>query len=95
MFVWSKKLVFGLLAGFCLLLTLFMTQAPTTVGSALKSHTTFYLLLNLTGLVIWVFVWMIDQARMRGKNVWVWLVPFLLAPVPTLMIFIVYLQRRL
>ena len=39
--------------------------------------------------------WMIDQARMHGKNVWVWLVPFFLAPLPTLMLFVLYLQRRI
>ena len=44
---------------------------------------------------LWVFVWMIDQARMRGKNVWVWLVPFVLAPLPTLMLFVLFLQRRI
>jgi uncharacterized membrane protein len=49
--------------------------------------------LNYVGLVIWIFVWMIDQARVRGRNVWVWLVPFLLAPLPTLMALILFLQR--
>ena len=38
---------------------------------------------------------MIDQARVRGKNVWLWLVPFLLAPLPVLMLFILFLQRKL
>jgi uncharacterized membrane protein len=51
--------------------------------------------LNYLGLIVWVFVWMIDQARMRGKNVWVWLVPFVLAPLPTLMLFVLFLQRRI
>jgi hypothetical protein len=45
--------------------------------------------------MIWVFVWMIDQARMRAKNVWIWLVPFALAPLPTLLLFVLHLQRRL
>jgi uncharacterized membrane protein len=56
-------------------------------------HTTRWITLNYIGLVLWVFVWMIDQARVRGRNVWVWLVPFLLAPLPTLMALILFLQR--
>jgi uncharacterized membrane protein len=51
--------------------------------------------LNYVGLVIWIFVWMIDQARVRGKNVWLWLLPFLLAPLPSLMLFILFLQLRM
>jgi hypothetical protein len=38
---------------------------------------------------------MIDQARMRAKNVWLWLVPFALAPLPSLLLFVLFLQRRL
>jgi hypothetical protein len=47
------------------------------------------------GLVIWIFVWMVDQARGRGKNVLLWLGPFILAPLPTLMLFVLALQRRM
>jgi hypothetical protein len=39
--------------------------------------------------------WMIDQARMRGKNVWVWLVPFFLASLQTFMLSVLHLQRRI
>jgi hypothetical protein len=95
MFVWSKRLVTALIGIFVLLLGIFLLHgAPDTV-SGLKIHTTRWIALNYVGLVIWVFVWMIDQARMRAKNVWIWLVPFCLAPLPTLMLFILYLQRRL
>ncbi len=95
MYVWSKRLVTALLGVFLLLLGIFLVHgAPDTV-SGLKIHTTRWIALNYVGLVIWVFVWMIDQARMREKNVWIWLVPFLLAPLPTLMLFVLYLQRRL
>jgi len=95
MFVWSKHLVMTLLGLFVLFLGFFLVHgAPDTV-SGLKIHTTRWMALNYVGLVIWVFVWMIDQARMRAQNFWVWLVPFLLAPLPTLMLFILYLQRRL
>jgi hypothetical protein len=38
---------------------------------------------------------MIDQTRMRAKNVWIWLVPFALAPLPTLLLFVLFLQRRM
>lgn len=95
MFVWSKRLVMTLLGLFVLFLGIFLVHgAPDTV-SGLKIHTTRWMALNYVGLVIWVFVWMIDQARMRAQNFWVWLVPFLLAPLPTLMLFVLYLQRRL
>ncbi|HEV8540092.1 MAG TPA: hypothetical protein VGQ60_02920 [Nitrospiraceae bacterium] len=95
MYVWSKKLIFGLLAAFAILFMLFSLQTSGVASSNLKSHTTFWILLNFSGLVIWIFVWMIDQARVRGKNVWLWLLPFLLAPLPTLMVFILFLQRRM
>jgi hypothetical protein len=37
---------------------------------------------------------MFDQARVRGKKVWLWLVPFIFAPLPSLMVYILYLQRK-
>jgi hypothetical protein len=49
-------------------------------------HTTRWIILNYVGLVLWVFVW-----RTYG----VWLLPFLLAPLPTLMALILFLQRRM
>lgn len=94
MYVWSKQLVMALLGIFLLLLGLFLLQGPEEASSGLKVHTTQWMSLNYAGLVIWVLVWMIDQARVRGKNVWLWLVPFLLAPLPTLMLFVLFLQRR-
>jgi hypothetical protein len=94
MYVWSKRLVIGLLAAFVLVLVVFLIQGQLDGESALKSHTLWWITLNYIGLVLWIFVWMIDQTRMRGKNVWVWLLPFLLAPLPTLMILILFLQRR-
>jgi hypothetical protein len=94
MYVWSKRLVIGLLTAFILMLVVFFTQGQLDEQSALKSHTTRWITLNYIGLVLWVFVWMIDQTRMRGKNVWLWLVPFILAPLPTLMVLILFLQRR-
>lgn len=95
MFVWSKRLVAGLLGGFMLLLLLFLLEGAPDNSSGLKIHTTRWMALNYAGLIIWVFVWMIDQARVRGKNVWLWLFPFLFAPLPTLMLFVLFLQRRL
>ena len=95
MYVWSKRLVIGLLASFVLVLIMFLPQGQLDEESALKMHTTRWIILNYVGLVLWVFVWMIDQTRMRGKNIWVWLLPFLLAPLPTLMVFILFLQRRM
>ena len=95
MFVWSKRLVAALLVFFVLMLGVFLFDAAPDSTSSLKIHTTRWMALNYLGLVIWVLVWMIDQARMRGKNVWVWLLPFVLAPLPTLMLFVVFLQRRI
>ena len=95
MYVWSKRLVIGLLAAFVLVLVIFWTEGPMSEESVLKMHTTRWITLNYVGLMLWVFVWMIDQTRMRGKNVWVWLLPFLLAPLPTLMALILFLQRKM
>lgn len=95
MYVWSKRLVIGLLAAFVLGLVVFLTQGQLGEESSLTMHTTRWIILNYVGLVLWNFVWMIDQTRMRGKNVWVWLLPFLLAPLPTLMALILFLQRRM
>ena len=95
MFVWSKRLVAALLGLFVLIVGVFLFDTSSDSMSGLKIHTTRWMALNYLGLVIWVFVWMIDQTRMRGKNVWVWLVPFFLAPLPTLMLFVLYLQRRI
>jgi hypothetical protein len=94
MYVWSKRLAIGSLAAFVLVLALFSTEGPMAEESVLKMHTTRWITLNYIGLMIWVFVWMIDQTRMRGKNVWVWLLPFVLAPLPTLMALVLFLQRR-
>ena len=95
MYVWSKRLVIGLLAAFVLALVVFLTQGQQGEASALKIHATSWIILNYVGLVLWVFVRMIDQTRMRGKNVWVWLLPLILAPLPTLMALILFLQRRM
>lgn len=95
MFVWSKRLVAGLMGGFVLLLVLFLLEGSPDNASGLKIHTTRWMALNYAGLIIWIFVWMIDQARVRGKNVWLWLLPFLFAPLPTLMLFVLFLQRRI
>ena len=95
MFVWSKTLVIGLLGAFLLLLGIFLFHGSPDSTSGLKIHTTRWIALNYAGLVVWIFVWMIDQARVRGKNVWLWLLPFLFAPLPALLLFVLFLQRRL
>jgi len=95
MFVWSKKLIAVLLAAFVLMLGIFLLSGTPDYASGLKVHTTRWMALNYAGLLVWLFVWMIDQARVRGKNVWLWLLPFIFAPLPTLMLFVLFLQRRL
>ncbi len=95
MYVWSKRLVIGLLAAFFLLESIFFFMTVGEADSQLHVRTTQWIIVNYTLLVIWIFVWMIDQARVRGKNVWVWLVPFIICPLPTLVVFILMLQRRI
>ncbi len=95
MFVWNKKFIASLLGAFILLLGIFLLQGSPDSASILKIHTTRWITLNYACVLVWVFVWMIDQARVRGKNVWLWLFPFILAPLPTLMLFVLFLQRRL
>jgi hypothetical protein len=95
MFVWSKRLVATLLGLFVLTLGVFFLNTAPNNMSGLTMYVTGWVAINYLGLIIWVFVWMIDQTRMRGKNVWVWLIPFILAPLPTLMLFVLYLQRRI
>jgi len=43
-----------------------------------------------------VFIWMLAQANVRGQQaaVWVWLMPFLFAPLPTLAAYILFMQRK-
>jgi hypothetical protein len=97
MFVWSKRLVAALLVLFVLMLGIFLLKtAPDSTSDLITiTPTTGWVALNYLGLIVWVFVWMIDQARMRGKNFWIWVVPFILAPLPTLMLFVLFLQRRI
>ncbi len=95
MYVWSKRLVIGLLTFFSLFAVLFLIQGAAAEPSVLKGHTTRWIALNYIGLLIWLFVWMLDQAMIRGKNVWLWLAPFLFAPLPTLMVYVLFLQRKL
>lgn len=95
MYVWSKRLVISLLVVCVGVEGLFEIGLASDTVSRLPAHTIRWMALNYVLLLTWVFVWMFDQARVRGKNVWVWLVPFLIAPVITLMIYILVLQRRL
>ena len=94
MYVWSHRIVVTLLVVFGLLQLVFWAMAEGGSRSVLPTHATYWLLVNYLLLVAWVAVWMFDQARVRGKSVWVWLPPFLIAPLPTLMIFVLALQRR-
>jgi hypothetical protein len=94
MYVWSKHLVIGLLGVFILLEILFWAAASGGGDSQLSLRTTHWIALNYFLLLIWLFVWMYDQARVRGKNVWVWLIPFIIAPLPSLVAYVLILQRR-
>ena len=91
---WSRKIAMGLLAVFGVLMVVLWAVEGGQMGSALKVHTTTWILLNYAGLIIWLFIWMADQARMRGQAVWPWLIPLILAPLPTLSIFLLLTLRR-
>ncbi len=95
MYVWSKQLVICLLVAFVILEGIFIVMTQVGGSSQLPVRTTQWIIVNYLLLIIWVFVWMIDQARVRGKNVWVWLLPYVLCPLPTLVVFILMLQRRI
>ena len=94
MYVWSKQLVIGLLVAFVLIEGIFFFVTVGGADSQLHVRTTQWITTNYILLVIWIFVWMIDQARVRGKNVWLWLLPYVICPLPTLVVFILMLQRR-
>jgi uncharacterized membrane protein len=95
MYVWSKGLVIGLLIAFVTLEGFFFFLTGGEMTSQLHVRTTQWITVNYILLVIWIFVWMIDQARVRGKNVWMWLLPYIICPLPTLAVFILFLQRRI
>ena len=94
MYVWSKRIVWTLLILFGVLEVVFWITTTGGETSELLTRTTFWVTLNYFLLLIWVFVWMYDQTRVRGKNVWLWVVPYVIAPLPTLMGFVLILQRR-
>lgn len=95
MYVWSKPLVLGLVLALVLLEGMFFLMIGEGGKSLLYVRTTQWIMANYVLLMIWIFVWMYDQARVRGKNVWLWILPFALFPLPTLAFFIVRLQRRI
>jgi len=94
MYVWSKQIVLTLLILFGVLEVVFWLTSTGEETSLLVTRTTHWMALNYILLLVWVFVWMYDQARVRGKNVWLWIAPFIIAPLPTLMAFVLVLQRR-
>ena len=95
MYVWSKRLVFSLIGVFVLSVILLWMAHQVGGVSWLQILTTHWMGLNYFLLLVWIFIWMYDQARVRGKNVWLWLVPFMVAPLPTLMVYVLILQRRI
>jgi hypothetical protein len=94
MYVWSKRFAIAALAVFVILEIFLIARTAGEGPSGIRPHTIQYLLVNYILLAVWVFIWMFDQARLRDIKVGLWLVPFLLAPVPTLLIFILIAQRR-
>ena len=66
MFVWSKKLIVA--AGVVLGAVGVFDSWRAGQRQWAKIHTTWWMALNYIGLMVWVFVWMIDQTRMRVKT---------------------------
>ncbi len=93
MFVWSKRFAIAALILFAVAEAYLIPHTIGTGPSQIHPHMIQYIFVNYSLLAIWVFIWMFDQARIRGANVWPWLLPFLFAPLPTLLIFILFLQR--
>jgi hypothetical protein len=93
MFVWSKRFAVTSLVLFATTEAFLISQTMGGGPSSIHPHTIQYILVNYSLLTIWVFIWMFDQAKVRGANVWPWLLPFLFAPLPTLLAYILFLQR--
>jgi hypothetical protein len=93
MFVWSKRFAVVALIVFALAEAYLIPHTLDEGPSSIDPHMIQYIFVNYSLLTIWVFVWMFDQARVRGGNVWPWLLPFLFAPLPTLLAFILFIQR--
>ena len=93
MLVWSKQFAVAALVLFAAMEAFLISQTMGGGPSSIRPHTIQYLLVNYSLLAVWVFIWMYDQAKVRGANVWPWLLPFLLAPLPTLLAYILFLQR--
>src|SRR5206468_9200933 len=81
MFVWSKRFAIAGLVLFILFEVFLILQTASQGTSTIPAHMIQYLLVNYVLLAVWVFVWMFDQARLRGVNLWVWLLPFVFAPL--------------
>jgi hypothetical protein len=94
MFVWSKRFAITGLILFVVFELFLIAQTFSQSQSTIRPHTIQYLLVNYVLVAAWVFLWMFDQARLRGVNLWVWVLPFVFAPLPTLLVFILFLQRR-
>ncbi len=93
MFVWSKRFAVAALVLFAVMETALMSQTIGEGPSGIPPHTIQYLLVNYSLLAVWAFIWMYDQAKVRGVNVWPWLLPYIVAPLPTLLAYILFLQR--
>src|SRR5436853_1906000 len=94
MFVWSKHFAVSALILFTVFELYLISQTTGAGQSAIRSHTVQYILVNYMFLMVWAFIWMFDQARLRGANLWLWAAPYVFAPLPTLLVFILFLQRR-
>ena len=93
MYVWSKRVVVTLLAVFGVLKRCCGSPRRGKQQRARRPYDA------LVGAQLWIRVDVgirLDVRPSAGtrKNVWVWLLPFLIAPLPTLMAFVLILQRR-
>jgi len=69
MYVWSKRLTIGVLTAFVLVIAVFLTQGQSGEESVLNKLTTGWSTVDYVGLVLWVFVWMIDADCLQSDLV--------------------------
>jgi hypothetical protein len=64
----AAVLVTDLQAGFVLLIGVLLIHGEPESASGLKIHTTRWIAANYIGPLVWIFVWMFDQARVGRKR---------------------------
>ena len=66
MFVWSKRFAITALVLFAVIEAFLISQTRGGGPSGIHPHTIQYILANYSLLAVWAFIWMYDQAKVRG-----------------------------